>query len=259
MRLKMDESRDVQLDPREHPHLDHGYAVTSHSSQGQTAERVLIHVDTELAAKDLLNSRMAYVAVSRGAEDAQLYTNDRAKLPEALGHDVSHESAHTPAMKPEQSITPAQQEIAPVIEHGLGLGHGLQTDESSGSELCLAFKIFTEIENSPARFLHSQKIGYYLQLKQCDPMVLSPAQDDSIIFNAPSVPGLAHQFKGADGLLAHGQALDQVGANFVAAAWRIGHCDFARGSDFYFRLNDVFGPITRRGRDIAGKGEVLKR
>jgi hypothetical protein len=125
MRLKMDGGRDVQLDPREHPHLDHGYAVTSHSSQGQTAERVLIHVDTDLAAKDLLNSRMAYVAVSRGAEDAQLYTNDRAKLPEALGHDVSHESAHTPTIKPEQAITPKQPEIAPVIEHGLGIGHSL--------------------------------------------------------------------------------------------------------------------------------------
>jgi conjugative relaxase-like TrwC/TraI family protein len=125
MRLKMDGGRDMQLDPREHPHLDHGYAVTSHSSQGQTAERVLIHVDTELAAKDLLNSRMAYVAVSRGAEDAQLYTNDREKLPEALGHDVSHESAHVPTMKPEQSIKPPQPEIAPIIEHGMGLGHSL--------------------------------------------------------------------------------------------------------------------------------------
>lgn len=125
MHLKMDGGRDVQLDPREHPHLDHGYAVTSHSSQGQTAERVLIHVDTELTAKDLLNSRMAYVAVSRGAEDAQLFTNDRAKLPQALGHDVSHESAHTPAIKPEQSIKPPQPEIAPVIEHGMGLGHSL--------------------------------------------------------------------------------------------------------------------------------------
>ena len=121
MRLKMDGGRDVQLDPREHPHLDRGYAVTSHFSQGQTAERVLIHVDTELAAKDLLNSRMAYVVC---AEDAQLYTNDRAKLPEALGYDVSHESAHTPAMKPEQAITP-QQEIGPVIEHSYGMGHSL--------------------------------------------------------------------------------------------------------------------------------------
>ena len=125
MRLKMDGGRDVHLDPRQHPHLDHGYAVTSHSSQGQTAKRVLIHVDTELAAKDLLNSRMAYVAVSRGAEDAQIYTNDRAKLPEALGHDVSHGSAHTPTIKQEQSIKSPQPKIAPVIEHSIGMGHSL--------------------------------------------------------------------------------------------------------------------------------------
>jgi len=49
-------------------------------SQSQTADRVPIHVDTELGAKDLLNNRMAYVAVSRGAYDAQIFTNDREKL-----------------------------------------------------------------------------------------------------------------------------------------------------------------------------------
>ncbi len=118
--LKMDGGREVQLDPRSHPHLDHGYAVTSHSSQGQTAERVLIHVDTELATKDLLNSRMAYVSVSRGAHDAQLFTNDREKLPTALGHDVSHQSAHTPQHQPEQAITP-QREVGPRYEQGPGL------------------------------------------------------------------------------------------------------------------------------------------
>ena len=63
----MDSGRSVELGPNPHIHLDYGYAVTSHSSQGQTADRVLIHVDTELGAKDLLNSRMAYVSVSRGA------------------------------------------------------------------------------------------------------------------------------------------------------------------------------------------------
>ena len=77
-------------------HLDYGYAVTSHSSQGQTADRVLIHVDTELGAKDLLNSRMAYVAVSRGAHDAQIFTNDAAALGHALSRDVSH-AARDPA------------------------------------------------------------------------------------------------------------------------------------------------------------------
>ena len=34
MALKMDSGRSISIDPREHPHLDHGYAVTSHSSQG---------------------------------------------------------------------------------------------------------------------------------------------------------------------------------------------------------------------------------
>ena len=122
MRLKLDSGRSANYEPQRHPHLDHGYAVTSYSSQGQTAERVLIHVDTELAAKDLLNRRMAYVSVSRGQWDAQVFTNDRAKLPQALGHDVSHESAH----KPEQAIAPMQhQEAARSQQPGQDLGLGM--------------------------------------------------------------------------------------------------------------------------------------
>jgi ATP-dependent exoDNAse (exonuclease V) alpha subunit len=121
MSLKMDGGREVELDSMKNPHLDHGYAVTSHSSQGQTADRVLIHADTELGAKDLLNNRMAYVAVSRGAYDAQIFTNDHEKLGAALGHDVSHHSALAPELTPEQSIAP-QHEIAPEIEHGYDFG-----------------------------------------------------------------------------------------------------------------------------------------
>jgi hypothetical protein len=52
MRLRLDDERSIDLNPQRHPHLDHGYAVTSYSSQGQTAERVLVHVDTDLGAKD---------------------------------------------------------------------------------------------------------------------------------------------------------------------------------------------------------------
>jgi len=128
MSLKMDGGRQVEIDSLKYPHLDHGYAVTSHSSQGQTADRVLIHVDTELGAKDLLNNRMAYVAVSRGAYDAQIFTNNREELGAALGHDVSHSSAHAPEMKPEQkqeqAVTP-QREIAPKQEQGEDFGLGL--------------------------------------------------------------------------------------------------------------------------------------
>jgi len=129
LRLKMDGGRMVELDPGKHPHLDHGYAMTSYSSQGQTADRVLIHLDTELGAKDLLNSRMAYVSVSRGAYDAQLFTNDCEKLPAALGHDVSRQSAHVPEIKPNQTIAPQQElstgqqrEHTNEIVQGFGLG-----------------------------------------------------------------------------------------------------------------------------------------
>ncbi|MBB5061421.1 hypothetical protein HDF16_006157 [Granulicella aggregans] len=119
--LKMDGGRTVEIDPAKHPHLDHGYAVTSHSSQGQTADRVLIHVDTELGAKDLLNNRMAYVAVSRGAYDAQLFTNDSEKLGVALGRDVSHQSALAPEMTSQKSIQP-RHEIAAESEHSYSRG-----------------------------------------------------------------------------------------------------------------------------------------
>lgn len=123
MRLRLDDERKVEFNPQQHPHVDHGYAVTSYSSQGQTAERVLVHVDTDLAAKDLLNSRMAYVSISRGQFDAQIFTDNRGKLPEALGHDVSHESAY----KPQQSIGLAQQKIVPSPAHDkdLSMGFGL--------------------------------------------------------------------------------------------------------------------------------------
>ncbi|HEX4577924.1 MAG TPA: hypothetical protein VH117_11285, partial [Edaphobacter sp.] len=74
-------------------------------------------------AKDLLNNRMAYVSVSRGAHDAQIFTNDREKLPQALGHDVSHPSAHMPERKPPQpEIAQApKQEKSRGIDIGLSL------------------------------------------------------------------------------------------------------------------------------------------
>jgi len=84
--VRLDSGRTVAFNIKENLHLDYGYAVTSHSSQGQTADRVLVHVDTEQAGEKLVNRRLAYVAVSWGRYDAQLYTTDKAHLtdPSAL-------------------------------------------------------------------------------------------------------------------------------------------------------------------------------
>ena len=41
---------------------------------------MLIYVDTEQAPGELVNSRMAYVSVSRAQIDVQMYTNDAKAL-----------------------------------------------------------------------------------------------------------------------------------------------------------------------------------
>lgn len=73
-------------------HFDHGYAVTSHSSQGLTTDRVLVNMDTG-AHPELINTRFAYVSVSRASEDALIYTNDATTLAERLSADISKASA----------------------------------------------------------------------------------------------------------------------------------------------------------------------
>jgi conjugative relaxase-like TrwC/TraI family protein len=88
----LSDNRRIEFNAREHPHFDHGYAVTSHSSQGLTAERVVVHAETSVHP-DLLNSRFAYVSVSRASHDVLVFTDDVAKLGPQLGADVSKTSA----------------------------------------------------------------------------------------------------------------------------------------------------------------------
>jgi len=99
--IRMEKGRRVELDPSENRHFDHGYAVTSHSAQGLTADRVLINADAK-AHPDLVNSRFAYVAVSRARSDARIYTDDRAAMEARLGTEISKSSALAPSESLEQ-------------------------------------------------------------------------------------------------------------------------------------------------------------
>jgi conjugative relaxase-like TrwC/TraI family protein len=89
---KLDDSRQIEFNAADHRHFDHGYAVTSHSSQGLTSERVLVNMDTGVHP-ELINNRFAYVSVSRASHNAQIFTNDAATLAERLSRDVSKASA----------------------------------------------------------------------------------------------------------------------------------------------------------------------
>jgi hypothetical protein len=106
----MDDGRTVNFDPARMRHFDHGYAVTSHSSQGLTENRVLVNMDTNTFS-ELLNPRFAYVSVSRASEDAHIYTNDAATLAQRLSTDMSKTSAldfHEAPAAHSQSQTPKE-------------------------------------------------------------------------------------------------------------------------------------------------------
>jgi hypothetical protein len=80
----------------------------------------LIHVDTEVGAKDLLNSRMAYVSVSRGRYDAQIYTTNA----QTLGHELNRDVSHSPAIQQEQGAHKMEPQTTNTnqISRGFGLG-----------------------------------------------------------------------------------------------------------------------------------------
>ncbi|HEV2222505.1 MAG TPA: MobF family relaxase [Candidatus Acidoferrales bacterium] len=126
LQVRLDSGWTVAFNIKENRHLDHGYVVTSHSSQGQTADRVLIHIDTERAGERLINRRLAYVAVSRARHDAQIFTNDRGHLVEKLARDVSRRSA----IEPTRESVPAdgiRQSFSRTEgqEHTQTAGHGI--------------------------------------------------------------------------------------------------------------------------------------
>lgn len=118
--IRTDSGQTLNFNAEQHPHLDYGYAVTSHSGQGQTTDRVLIHVDTELG-EQLVNERFAYVAVSRARYDAHIYTDDQ----ERLAHDLGREHSHSTAI----DATPEQHE-----SHELGQGKTIATIEAIGHD-----------------------------------------------------------------------------------------------------------------------------
>lgn len=110
--MRMDNGKAVAFDVNEMRHLDHGYAVTSHSSQGLTADRVLVNIDSNVHP-ELINSRFAYVSVSRASCDAEMFTDNSSVLTERLSHGVTKTSAInnslrtapiTPPTKPAETL-----------------------------------------------------------------------------------------------------------------------------------------------------------
>jgi conjugative relaxase-like TrwC/TraI family protein len=110
------EQRSISFNPAEFRQFDHGYAVTSHSSQGLTTGRVIANIDTE-SSRSLINNRLAYVAISRASEDARIYTNNAATLGQRLATDVTKTAALDFTARPEPHATQEVPKARAVAVH----------------------------------------------------------------------------------------------------------------------------------------------
>src|SRR6266508_5855916 len=63
-----------RTDPFLTPFFTHGYAVTSHSSQGKTVDEVLLVASSRSFAA--VNREQFYVSISRGRERCHVFTDD---------------------------------------------------------------------------------------------------------------------------------------------------------------------------------------
>jgi conjugative relaxase-like TrwC/TraI family protein len=109
--VALDSGREVSFEAGKFRHIDHGYAVTSHSSQGTTVDRVLVNADTR-ESELLLNDRMGYVAVSRAREDAIIYTNSIEQLRGALDRRVDKDMALEATSYSQDQTRPLREESA---------------------------------------------------------------------------------------------------------------------------------------------------
>lgn len=67
---------------KDYGHIAHGYVVTSHASQGKTVDRVLIGQSSESFPAS--SKEQFYVSVSRGRDQATIYTDNKDMLRSAI-------------------------------------------------------------------------------------------------------------------------------------------------------------------------------
>jgi len=82
--------RRITLDAAQAMYAALAYASTVHSAQGLTSDKVLINLETRslTTAKDVY-----YVAVSRARYEAEVFTDDTARLPAAVSREAEKTAA----------------------------------------------------------------------------------------------------------------------------------------------------------------------
>ena len=129
MKLRMDSGRTAVIAAGEPVHVDHGYAVTSHSAQGATADKVIVHAESGQSAA-LVNERFAYVAGSRMREGLDVYTDNSQQLTTSLERQFDKTAAvHDRGAAPRQEPTATANSNSK--GEAVSAGHSAQQSQSA--------------------------------------------------------------------------------------------------------------------------------
>ena len=86
--------------PKDYGHLDLGYVITSHASQGKDRQVAIAAMGSQ--SLPAINAKQFYVTVSRGSEDVAIYVDDKARVRRAIERSGEQLSATELAAVPEK-------------------------------------------------------------------------------------------------------------------------------------------------------------
>jgi len=78
----LENKKEINFNINEYNFFNHGYALTSYKSQGQTTNKVISYMDSSMQ-----NFNSFYVTVTRAVNDIKIYTDDKDQLKEMVTHE----------------------------------------------------------------------------------------------------------------------------------------------------------------------------
>lgn len=132
LNLRNEKSDTLYTVPQDFGHLRHAYCITSHASQGKTVDEVFIYQPAAtFAATD---AKQFYVSVSRGRDQAHIYTDDKEELLQHASDQGERQSAleliskdrlHKDALLQQQITTIEEQSRAEIDRDLKQIDHGI--------------------------------------------------------------------------------------------------------------------------------------
>ena len=116
LRVRLDESgRVAALPAARYPHLDHGYALTTHKAQGVTVDRAFV-----LAGGRMADQELGLVQLSRHRQNAQVFVDRSFYEAQQPEHGPERAARHAPAAPAQEAPQPtptAAPEPTPPPDH----------------------------------------------------------------------------------------------------------------------------------------------